>query len=152
MLETAQELIKKVSKQLDLSDEDTEFLLTANAEHIFEIELKDGSKHQAYRVQHNNTLGPYKGGIRFHPEVNLDEVRALATLMTLKTAAVGLPLGGGKGGVAVNPKELSPELLEELSRKYAAHLSSHIGPDKDVPAPDVNTNAAIIDWMVDEFI
>lgn len=151
MLDTAQQLINKVAKRLELSAEDTELLLTANAEHIFEIELSSGSKHQAYRVQHDNTLGPYKGGIRFHPDVNLDEVRALATLMTLKTAAVGLPLGGGKGGVAVDPKKLSPEELEELSRKYAAHLSPHIGPDKDVPAPDVSTNARIIDWMADEF-
>lgn len=151
MLDTAQELIKKVAARLGLSAEDTEFLLTANAEHVFEIELSNGSTHKAYRVQHDNTLGPYKGGIRFHPEVDLDEVRALATLMSLKTAAIGLPLGGGKGGVAVNPKELSHAQLEELSRKYAAHLSEHIGPDKDVPAPDVNTNATIIDWMVDEF-
>jgi glutamate dehydrogenase (NADP+) len=81
----------------------------------------------------------------------LDEVRALATLMSLKTAAVGLPLGGGKGGVAINPRELSPAELEELSRKYAAHLSPHIGPDTDVPAPDVNTDATIIDWMIDEY-
>lgn len=151
MLQTTQELVRKTAKHLSLSDEDTEFLLKANAEHVFEIELSNGSKHQAFRVQHNNTLGPYKGGIRFHPEVNLDEVKALATLMSLKTAAVGLPLGGGKGGIAVNPKELSKEELEELSRKYAAHLVPHIGPDKDVPAPDVNTNATIIDWMVDEF-
>lgn len=151
MLQTAQELIKKTAQHLRLSDEDTEFLLNANAEHAFEIELSTGSAHKAYRVQHNNTLGPYKGGIRFHPGVDLDEVRALATLMSLKTAAVGLPLGGGKGGVAVNPKVLSAVELEELSRKYAAHLAEHIGPDKDVPAPDVNTNATIIDWMVDEF-
>lgn len=151
MLETAQELIKRVGGQLGLKDSDIENLLKADAEHEFEIELKSGAKHKAYRVQHSNVLGPYKGGIRFHPEVNLDEVRALATLMSLKTAAVGLPLGGGKGGVAVNPKELSAEELEELSRKYAAHLAPHIGPDKDVPAPDVNTNAAIIDWMVEEF-
>jgi glutamate dehydrogenase/leucine dehydrogenase len=151
VLQTAQELIKKVSRQLDLSDEDTEFLLKANAEHVFEIELSSGTKHTAYRIQHDNTLGPYKGGIRYHPEVNLDEVRALATLMTLKTASAGLPFGGGKGGVAVNPKELTAEELEELSRKYAAHLAPHIGPDKDVPAPDVSTNATIIDWMVDEF-
>lgn len=151
MLQTAQELIRKTAKHLHLSDEDTEFLLKANAEHAFEIELSTGSKHKAYRVQHNNTLGPYKGGIRFHPDVDLDEVKALATLMSLKTAAVGLPLGGGKGGVAVNPKALSKAELEELSRKYASHLAEHIGPDKDVPAPDVNTNATIIDWMVDEF-
>ena len=151
MLQTAHELIKRVGKRLGLSDSDIEKLLQADTEHEFEIELSSGKKHKAYRVQHNNTLGPYKGGIRFHPEVDLDETRALATLMSLKTAAVGLPLGGGKGGVAVNPKDLSAQELEELSRKYAAHLSPHIGPDKDVPAPDVNTNATIIDWMVDEF-
>lgn len=151
MLQTAQELIKKTAKHLKLSDEDVTFLLKANAEHVFEIQLSTGNKYQAYRVQHDNTLGPYKGGVRFHPEVNLDEVRALATLMSLKTAAVGLPLGGGKGGISVNPKDLTTVELEELSRKYAAHLAPHIGPDKDVPAPDVNTNATIIDWMVDEF-
>ena len=151
MLQTAQELIKKTAQHLNLSDDDTEFLLKANAEHVFEIRLSNGKVHKAYRIQHNNTLGPYKGGIRFHPDVDHDEVRALAMLMSLKTAAVGLPLGGGKGGVEVNPRELSAAELEELSRKYAAHLSEHIGPDKDVPAPDVNTNATIIDWMVDEF-
>ena len=151
MLETAHALIKRVGKQLNLSEIDINYLLKADAEHEFEIALSTGAKHKAYRVQHNNALGPYKGGIRFHPEVNLDEVKALATLMSLKTAAVGLPLGGGKGGVSVNPKDLSEAELEELSRKYAAHLTPHIGPDKDVPAPDVNTNATIIDWMVDEY-
>ncbi len=151
MLETAHHLIRRVAVQLGLSESDIADLLKTDAEHQFEIELERGSKHQAYRVQHNNRLGPYKGGIRFHPEVTLDEVRALATLMSLKTAAVGLPLGGGKGGVAIDPRELSEAELEELSRKYAAHLSPHIGPDKDVPAPDVNTDARIIDWMVDEY-
>jgi glutamate dehydrogenase/leucine dehydrogenase len=102
-------------------------------------------------VQHNNKLGPYKGGIRYHPNVSLEEVQTLATLMSLKTAAVGLPMGGGKGGVTVNPRDLSDDELEELSRKYARHLQPHIGPDKDVPAPDVNTNGQIIDWMVDEY-
>jgi len=151
MLQTAQSMIKGVGKQLGFTDEEIAELLKANAEHQFEIELSTGAKYPAYRVQHNNALGPYKGGIRFHPEVNLDEVRALATLMSFKTAAVGLPLGGGKGGITVNPKTLSAAELEELSRKYAAHLSPHIGPDKDVPAPDVNTNATIMDWMVDEY-
>jgi glutamate dehydrogenase/leucine dehydrogenase len=126
-------------------------VIRTNAEHVFEIELSTGKRFPAYRVQHDNRRGPYKGGIRFHPEVGLDEVRALATLMSLKTAAVGLPLGGGKGGVAVNPKDLTPAELEELSRKYAAHLAPHIGPEADIPAPDVNTNAQVIDWMVDEY-
>lgn len=151
MLETAHELIKKVAKQLGLSQKDIDRLLKTDAEHEFEIELDNGAKHKAFRVQHSNTLGPYKGGIRFHPEVNLNEVRALATLMSLKTAASGLPLGGGKGGVVVNSKELGPAELEEIARKYVAHLHPHIGPDKDIPAPDVNTNATIIDWMVDEY-
>src|SRR5690606_5246166 len=116
------------------------------------LESEDhANTYQAYRVQHSSKLGPHKGGIRFHPDVNKDEVQALATLMSLKTAAVGLPLGGGKGGIAVDPKHLTPEQLKELSEKYAAHLAEHIGPNKDIPAPDVNTNATIIDWMVDEY-
>jgi glutamate dehydrogenase/leucine dehydrogenase len=151
MLETAQELIRRVGKRLGLSPVEIEELLQTDAEHVFDITLASGRTHKAYRVQHSRALGPYKGGIRFHPEVDLEEVRALATLMSLKTAVVGLPLGGGKGGVSVNPKELSEAELEELARKYAAHLTPHIGPDIDIPAPDVNTNATIIDWMVDEF-
>lgn len=151
MLETAHQIIKRVAKRLDLSAEQLDALLATNAEHSFEIELSTGGKYKAFRVQHNNKLGPYKGGIRFHPDVNIDEVRALATLMSIKTAAVGLPLGGGKGGVAINPRNLSDAELEELSRKYAAQLAPHIGPDKDVPAPDVNTDSRVIDWMVDEF-
>lgn len=151
MLETAQGLIRRAGKKLGLTDKEIEELLQADAEHDFTVKLDDGQQFQAYRVQHSNKLGPYKGGIRFHEAVDLDEVRALATLMSLKTAAVGLPLGGGKGGVAVNPRELSKAQLEELSRKYVRHLQPHIGPDADVPAPDVNTNAAIIDWMVSEY-
>ncbi len=151
MLATAHALITDAAKRLNLTDEQIANLLATNAEHSFEIEMDSGKKFSAYRVQHNNKLGPYKGGIRYHQEVDLDEVRALATLMSFKTAAVGLPLGGGKGGITVNPKNLTDTELEELSRKYAAHLQPHIGPDKDVPAPDVNTNSTIIDWMVDEF-
>ncbi len=151
MLETAHSLIKSAGKKLALSDDEVEELIKIDAEHQFEINLDNGKKFQAYRIQHKNKLGPYKGGIRFHPQVDLDEVRALATLMSLKTAAVGLPLGGGKGGVAVNPKELTQNELEELSRKYVQHLYPHIGPGKDVPAPDVNTNSTVIDWMLDEY-
>ncbi len=151
MLETAHKLIRRVGKRLGLSQADIDYLLKTDAEHEFEIELSKGTKHKAYRIQHSNALGPYKGGIRFHPDVDIDEVRALATLMSLKTAAVGLPLGGAKGGVVVNPKEMDKSELEELSRKYVEHLHPHIGPDTDVPAPDVNTNATIIDWMVDEY-
>lgn len=151
MLETTQTLIRKTGQRLGLDDEIIEQLLKANQEHSFDIKLKNGKTFSAYRIQHDNKLGPYKGGVRFHPEVSIDEVRALATLMSFKTAAVGLPLGGGKGGVAVNPRELSDEELEELSRNYAKHLTPHIGPSKDMPAPDVNTDSRIIDWMVEEY-
>lgn len=151
MIETAHAFIDRAAAKLGLSKEAAEKLKEANQQHVFDIQLDNGKSFSAYRVQHNNKLGPYKGGIRFHPHVDLDEVQTLATLMSLKTAAVGLPLGGGKGGIAVNPRELSPEELEEMSRKYVQHLHEHIGPEKDVPAPDVNTNAQIIDWMVNEY-
>ncbi len=151
MLETAHAIIKRVGRRLGLDEATVDQLLRTDANHEFDITLNSGKKFKAYRVQHNNKRGPYKGGVRFHPDVNLDEVQALATLMSLKTAAIGLPLGGSKGGVAVNPKDLNDAELEELSRKYAAHLAPHIGSQKDVPAPDVNTDSRIIDWMVDEF-
>ena len=150
MLETAHEFITRAAKVLGWTDERIKTFLTANEQHEFMVSAAD-KEYKAYRVQHDNQRGPYKGGIRFHPEVNLDEVRALSTLMTVKNAAVGLPFGGGKGGVAVNPKELDEKTIEELSRSYVRGLKDHIGPDVDVPAPDVNTNAQIIDWMVDEY-
>lgn len=151
MLGTAHQLISKAAQKLGLSESEIKSLLEIDAEHKFEIELKSGKKFKAYRVQHDNKRGPYKGGVRYHHQVNLEEVKALATLMSFKAAAIGLPLGGGKGGIEVNPRELSDKELEELTRKYVAHLHKHIGPDKDIPAPDVNTNATIIDWMVDEY-
>lgn len=117
------------------------------------VVMDDGSLRvfQGYRVQYNNARGPYKGGIRFHPTVDLAEVKALAFWMTIKCAVAGLPLGGAKGGVIVNPKELSEAELERLSRGYARAIADVIGPNKDVPAPDVNTNSTVMDWMSDEF-
>jgi glutamate dehydrogenase/leucine dehydrogenase len=150
MLDTAQATIREAAKGVGADEKQIQALLEAEAEHIFEVEA-GGKKYPSYRVQHNSKLGPYKGGIRFHPQVNIDEVRALATLMSLKTAAVNLPLGGGKGGVAVDPRALSKEEVEKLSRAYARHMAPHIGSDKDVPAPDVNTNGEIMGWMVDEY-
>ncbi len=149
MLETAQASIREAAKALGYDETTIDAILEIEAEHAFEV-TAGGKKYPAYRIQHNSKLGPYKGGIRFHPDVSLDEVRALATLMTIKTAAVGLPLGGGKGGVAVDVSKLSRAELEELSRAYARHLAPHIGSAKDIPAPDVNTNAQIMDWMGDE--
>lgn len=107
---------------------------------------------QGYRVQYNNTRGPYKGGIRFHPNVDLDEVKALSFWMVMKCAVADLPLGGGKGGVVVDPKDLSESELERLSRGYVSSIADVIGPDLDVPAPDVNTNGIIMGWMVSEYI
>lgn len=118
-----------------------------------EIEKDDGTMatYHAFRSQHNNARGPYKGGIRFHPNVSKEEVMALSTWMTWKTALVGLPYGGGKGGIIVNPKDLSDKELERLSRAYARFLAEHITAWTDIPAPDVNTNPQVIAWMTDEF-
>jgi glutamate dehydrogenase (NADP+) len=107
---------------------------------------------QGYRVQYNNYRGPYKGGIRFHPDVNLSEVKALSFWMAMKCAVADLPLGGGKGGIVVDPKVLSMRELEALSRAYVRAIADVIGPDIDVPAPDVNTNSTIMGWMADEYI
>jgi len=105
----------------------------------------------AYRSQHNNVKGPYKGGLRFHPQVSKDEVMSLSAWMSLKTSVVGLPLGWGKWGIIVDPKELSQTELEKLSRKFMQKLAPYIWPQIDVPAPDVNTNPQIMAWMVDEY-
>ncbi len=151
MLDTTHKLIRKVGKQLGLSTAEIDQILKFEHEHKFEVKLSNGKKYAAYRIQHNSKLGPYKGGIRFHPEVNIDEVQSLATLMSLKTSAIGLPLGGAKGGISINPKLHSQKEIEGISRQYVRSLSPHIGPDKDIPAPDLNTNSQIIDWMLDEY-
>jgi glutamate dehydrogenase/leucine dehydrogenase len=104
-----------------------------------------------YRVQHSIARGPAKGGVRFHPDVNLDEVKALAFWMTFKCATIGIPMGGGKGGVIVDPRKLSAGELERLSRRYFAEMIDLFGPDRDVPAPDVNTNPQIMAWFMDTY-
>jgi glutamate dehydrogenase (NAD(P)+) len=106
---------------------------------------------QGWRIQHNNARGPYKGGIRFHPDVTRDEIRSFAALMTWKTALMNVPFGGGKGGVKVDPRLLSEAELERLSRTYLRAIAEVIGPNVDVPAPDVNTNPKIMGWMADEY-
>ena len=117
------------------------------------VKLDDGNIHvfKGFRCQHNNVLGPTKGGIRFHPQVCEDEVKALAAWMTFKCSLVGIPYGGAKGGVIVNPKELSRNELERLSRGFIQSISPIIGPDKDIPAPDVYTDAQVMSWFMDEF-
>ena len=104
-----------------------------------------------YRVQHNTARGPAKGGIRYHPNVCLDEVKSLAFWMSIKNAVVGIPYGGGKGGIACNPKEMSQNELERLTRGYIAAIAKFVGPDIDIPAPDVGTNAQIMGWFADEY-
>ncbi len=117
------------------------------------VRMDDGSLQvfTGYRVRHNDSRGPTKGGIRFHPNVSLDEVKALAFWMTLKCSLMGLPFGGGKGGVIVDPKQLSRMEVERLSRGYVEQAVNFIGPHKDIPAPDVYTNAMIMGWMMDEY-
>ncbi|MFT6361606.1 MAG: glutamate dehydrogenase/leucine dehydrogenase [Candidatus Paceibacteria bacterium] len=104
-----------------------------------------------YRVQFNNALGPYKGGIRFHPDVDLDEVKTLAITMMLKCSLVGIPMGGAKGGATLNPRDYNEKQIEAVARAWARTMKDHIGVDKDIPAPDVNTNGKIMSYMVDEF-
>ena len=104
-----------------------------------------------YRIQHNGARGPYKGGVRFHPEVDIDEVRSLASMMTWKTAIAGVPFGGAKGGVNVDPHELDKDDLQKVARSFMDKISKLLGPTRDVPAPDVNTNAQTMAWMMDEY-
>ncbi|MGO4390255.1 Glu/Leu/Phe/Val dehydrogenase [Variovorax sp. M-6] len=117
------------------------------------IEMDDGSiaHFEGYRVQHNLSRGPGKGGVRFHPDVTLEEVMALSAWMTVKTAAVNLPYGGAKGGIRVDPKKLSQKELEKVTRRYTSEIGIIIGPHTDIPAPDVNTNAQIMAWMMDTY-
>ncbi|HTR52673.1 MAG TPA: Glu/Leu/Phe/Val dehydrogenase, partial [Kofleriaceae bacterium] len=107
---------------------------------------------KGYRVQHNNILGPYKGGIRYHQEANLDEMKALASWMTYKSALHEIPFGGGKGGVKFDPRQHSKMELEKITRRFTAALGNNIGPDSDIPAPDVNTNSQTMVWMMDTYM
>ena len=119
----------------------------------FPVQMDDGSVRSftGYRVQHNLARGPGKGGIRYHPQADLDEVRALAMWMTWKCAVVNIPFGGAKGGVGVDPRELSPKELEQLTRRYTMEIEPLIGPHSDIPAPDVNTDPQIMAWMMDTY-
>jgi glutamate dehydrogenase (NAD(P)+) len=117
------------------------------------VRLSDDKIHvfTGYRIQHNGARGPYKGGIRFHPEVDIDEVRALASLMTWKTAVADIPFGGAKGGVNVPAKELTSDELQAVARSFMRKIDKVLGPTRDIPAPDVNTNAQVMAWMMDEY-
>ena len=153
--EMAQQQLLDCAKILNLDDNVVSVLMQPQKQIQVSIPVKmdDGSikVFQGFRVQHNNALGPYKGGIRYHPEETIDTVRALSMWMTWKASVLGLPLGGGKGGIICNPKEMSAGELERLSRGYVRALWKDIGPDVDVPAPDVYTNGQIMAWMMDEY-
>ncbi len=156
MLEGARTIITKTARSLGLGEDIIKRLIEPDLIAQVNFSVKDNKGktkiYHGFRIQHNKALGPYKGGIRFHPQVSCDEVQALATLMTIKCAVAGLPYGGGKGGVVVDPKRLEEKELEELSRAYVNSIASIIGAEKDIPAPDVNTNPKIIGWMVDEMV
>ena len=154
--ENALSQLNKALKYLNLTPSQIERL--RNPEKVitvnFPVEMDKGETKifHGFRVQFNSARGPYKGGIRFHKQVDMDEVKALAFWMAIKCAVADLPLGGGKGGVEVDPKKLSEGELERLSRSYVRAIASDIGPEVDVPAPDVNTTPQIMKWMVDEYI
>lgn len=126
-------------------------------ERIIEVSLPlvrdNGDKEilKGYRMQHSSIMGPFKGGLRYHPQVSIDEVKALSFLMTIKNAVVNIPLGGAKGGITVDPKKLSEKELEQLTRLFTRRLANSIGPEIDIPAPDVNTNAVVMSWIADEY-
>ncbi|MDH5459677.1 MAG: glutamate dehydrogenase, partial [Candidatus Bathyarchaeota archaeon] len=145
LYEEALKPLKKAAAVLNLESDVMEALSSPERILIVSIPVKmDYGKIKVftgYRVQHNSARGPAKGGIRYHPGVCLDEVKSLAYWMAIKNAVVGVPYGGGKGGITCNPKEMSQGELERLTRGYAAAIAKFVGPDQDVPAPDVGTNA-----------
>jgi glutamate dehydrogenase (NAD(P)+) len=149
----AQHQFDLAAERLDLDEGIRQMLRVPQRELAvnFPVKHDDGSIHMytGYRVQHNIARGPAKGGIRYHPSVDLDEVRALAMWMTWKCALVNIPFGGAKGGVIVDPKLLSTSEIERLTRRYAAELSVIVGAERDIPAPDVNTNAQVMAWFMD---
>ena len=150
---TAQWQFDQAAKILDLEPELRQVLREVQREFTchFPVRRDDGSVQifTGYRVQHNIHRGPAKGGIRYHPGVSLEEVKALAMWMTWKCAVVNIPFGGAKGGVIVNPRELSRNELEHLTRRFATEISILVGPDRDIPAPDVNTDGQIMAWIMD---
>ena len=149
------EVLEKSARMLNLEQRDYEALKNPERELKVSIpvEMDDGSVRtfDGYRIQHSSSRGPCKGGIRYHPDVDLDEVKALAAWMTFKCAVVNIPYGGAKGAVKVDPSELSKNELKRLTRRYTAMILPLIGPERDIPAPDVNTNEEIMGWIMDTY-
>lgn len=154
-LEMVNANIRHAAEVLALGPRVEKLILNPNREVTVEvaIELDTGeiATFNGYRVQHNNARGPMKGGLRYHPTVDAEEVTALASLMTWKTAVVGIPYGGAKGGINCDPATLSPRELERVTRKFISSIREIIGPNVDIPAPDVNTNAQVMAWVMDEY-
>ncbi|GBC70248.1 Glutamate dehydrogenase [Candidatus Calditenuaceae archaeon HR02] len=154
-LETVLKNVKKATELANIPTDIYEFLKLPKRVIVVSIPIRDRdgnvTNYIGYRVQHNNALGPYKGGIRYYPTVDLDEITALAMLMTYKCAALSLPFGGAKGGVACNPKSLSQEEIEKITRRYTYMISDLIGPYIDIPAPDIYTDARVMAWIMDTY-
>jgi glutamate dehydrogenase (NAD(P)+) len=146
---------RKAARVMDLSSRVERMLVTPFREVRVDVSitLDNGELGTfiGYRVQHDNSRGPMKGGLRYHPTVDMNEAQGLASLMTWKTAVVNLPFGGAKGGITVDPKTLSPRELERLTRRFVQQIHDIIGPQRDIPAPDVNTNAQVMAWIMDEY-
>ncbi|MBP8811800.1 MAG: Glu/Leu/Phe/Val dehydrogenase [Kofleriaceae bacterium] len=156
LFEIATRQVEKAMKLIDLDPNVAEILRQPKNEIItnFPVRMDDGKikMFKGYRVQHNNVLGPYKGGIRYHHEANLDEMKALAAWMTYKSALHEIPFGGGKGGVKVDPRQHSMAELERITRRFTSALGNNIGPEWDIPAPDVGTNGQTMVWMMDTYV
>ena len=149
------QMVDRAAEHLGMERSAYEFIKYPERQMIVSIpvEMDDGTVtiYEGYRVQHSSLLGPYKGGVRFHQTVNYDEMKALAALMTLKCALANLPFGGAKGGVTVDPSKLSKNELKRLTRRYTAMILPIIGPDEDIPAPDINTGEEIMGWIMDTY-
>ncbi len=155
MLEESRYYFQKAAQVLDLGERAKSILLTpyriVKVEIVSESRNNDLLHHIGYRVQHDNSRGPMKGGLRYHPTVDEDDAVALATLMSWKTAIVNIPYGGAKGGINCNPEVLNEKELDEITRVFVSHIKEVIGPNLDIPAPDVNTNSKIMGWIMDEY-
>ncbi len=153
--EAAEQYFEEAAAVMDLSSSMRDLLLTPEREVKVQVPIKRDNGEIAtfigFRMQHNSKRGPMKGGLRYHHEVNADEVLALASLMTWKTAVVDLPYGGAKGGIAVNPKDLSIDELERLTRRFVDEIHDVFGPDKDIPAPDMGTNSQTMAWIMNQY-
>jgi glutamate dehydrogenase (NAD(P)+) len=156
LFEEAAANVARAADEIGMEDKVRAILAKPKNELIvnFPVQRDDGAYEvlHGYRIQHNNVLGPYKGGLRFHPSVDLNEVRALATWMTFKCALVNLPYGGAKGGVAIDPSTYSRSELERVVRRFTHSLGANIGPEHDIPAPDVGTNAQMMGWIMDTYL